>query len=177
MEPTSAPQTFASPLKQVNAPAIASEREALAGWLDAQRAELLSKLDGLTDEQADRRLVSSLTTLHGLVRHMTKVEFIWFVKHIDGSDEPVPFGWPDRVDGDFLLDDGASLHEDVARFVAMCERSREAYARVSLDDVRMHRRFGELGVRWIMVHMIREYAQHNGHADILRELIDGTTKS
>jgi hypothetical protein len=51
------------------------------------------------------------------------------------------------------------------------------YARVSLDEVRTHRRFGDLSVRWIIVHMIREYAQHNGHADILRELIDGTTHS
>lgn len=177
MEPLSVTQVFTSPVQRVMPPRVAPERQALAGWLDAQRAELLAKLDGLTDEQADRRLVPSLTTLHGLVRHMTKVEFAWFVMYIEGSEEPAPFGWPDRVDGDFLLDDGVSLQQDVDRFVAACERSREAFARVSLDDVRTHRRFGELDVRWIMVHMIREYAQHNGHADILRELIDGTKQS
>lgn len=169
--------TFESPLADVDAPSVAPEREALAGWLDSQRAELLSKLNGLTDEQADRRVVPSLNTLHGLVRHLTKVEFVWFVLVISGLDEPAPFGWPERVDGDFLLDDGATLEADAARYVAACERSREIFAGVALDDVRTHRRFGEVDVRSIMIHLIREYAQHNGHADILRELIDGTTQS
>ncbi|HET9168938.1 MAG TPA: DinB family protein [Actinospica sp.] len=169
--------TFKSPLERVDPPQIANEREALARWVDYHRAELLSKLDGLTDEQADRRVVPSLNTLHGLVRHLTKVEFAWFVLVIGGSDEPGPFGWPERKDGDFLLEDGATVEQDVARFLAACERSREIFAGVGLDDVFTHRRFGELDVRWIMIHMIEEYAQHNGHADILRELIDGTTQS
>jgi uncharacterized damage-inducible protein DinB len=168
--------TFKSPVGRVDPPLIAPEREALAGWLDYHRAELLAKLDGLTDEQADRRLVPSLNTLHGLLRHLTKVEFVWFVRVIDGSEEPAPFGWPERRDGDFTLDDGESVEADAARFIAACERSREIFARVGLDEVRTHR-FGELDVRWIMIHMIEEYAQHNGHADILRELIDGTTQS
>jgi len=169
--------TFKSPLEDIEPPLIGAEREALAGWLDGQRAELLSKLEGLTDEQADRRVVPSLNTLHGLVRHLTKVEFFWFANVISGLDDPAPFGWPDRVDGDFLLDDGETVEADVARFVATCERSRGIFAGVALDDVRTHRRFGDLDVRWIMIHMIREYAQHNGHADILRELIDGMTQS
>jgi len=169
--------TFKSPVERVEPPLVGSERAALAGWLDSHRAELLSKLEGLTDEQADRRVVPSLNTLHGLVRHLAKVEFVWFVKVVSGLDEPAPFGWPDRVDGDFLLDDGATVEQDIARFVAACERSREIFAGVGLDDVRTHHRFGELDVRWIMIHMIEEYAQHNGHADILRELIDGTTQS
>lgn len=168
--------TFKSPIERVEPPLIAPEREALAGWLDYHRAELLSKLDGLTDEQADRRVVPSLNTLHGLLRHLTKVEFAWFARVIDGSTEPGPFGWPERRDGDFTLDDGQTVEADAARFIAACERSREIFARVGLDEVRTHR-FGELDVRWIMIHMIEEYAQHNGHADILRELIDGTTQS
>ena len=168
---------FKSPMPRVEAPLVATEREALAGWVDYYRAELLVKLDGLTEEQADRRVVPSLTTLHGLVRHLTKVEFVWFVRVISGLDEPAPFGFPDRVDGDFLLDDGATLEEDVARYVAACERSREIFAGVGLDEVRMHHRIGDIDVRWIMIHMIEEYGQHNGHADILRELIDGTTQS
>ena len=169
--------TFTSPMEHVEPPRIGTEREALAGWLDFHRAELLSKLNGLTDEQANRRVVPSLNTLHGLVRHLTKVEFVWFAKVISGSEEPAPFGWPERVDGDFLLDDGESVEADVARFVAACERSREIFAGVELDEVRTHRRFGELDVRWIIIHMLEEYAQHNGHADILRELVDGTTQS
>ena len=169
--------TFKSPLGRVDPLFVAPERESLAGWVDHYRTELLAKLEGLTEEQADRRVVPSLTTLHGLVRHLTKVEFVWFVSVIAGLDEPAPFGFPDRVDGDFLLDDGATLEEDVARYVAACERSRELFAGVGLDEVRTHRRIGEIDVRWIMIHMVEEYAQHNGHADILRELIDGTTQS
>jgi uncharacterized damage-inducible protein DinB len=164
-------------MKRVEPPQVASERDALTGWLDYHRAELLAKLDGLTDEQADRRIVPSLTTLHGLLRHLTKVEYAWFVRYIEASDEPGPFGWPERQDGDFLLDDGATVEQDAARFVAAVERSREIFARVELDDVRTHPRFGDIDVRWIMVHMLEEYAQHNGHADILRELIDGVTQS
>ena len=168
--------TFKSPLDRVNAPMVGTEREALAGWLDYYRADLLAKLEGLTEEQADRRVVPSLTTLHGLVRHLTKVEFAWFVKATAEVDEPGPFGWPERKDGDFLLDDGETLEADVARYVAACERSREIFAGVELDDVRASRRGDEVDVRWIMLHMIEEYAQHNGHADILRELIDGATQ-
>jgi Protein of unknown function (DUF664) len=165
---------FANPVKPVDPASVAPEREALAGWLDVYRHALLAKLDGLTDEQADRRVVPSLTTLRGLVRHLTKVEFVWFVTVIEGSAEPAPFGFPDRKDGDFLLDDGSSLAEDVERYLAACERSRRIFARVpSLDDRRTHRRIGEVDVRWIMIHLIREYAQHVGHADIIRELIDG----
>ncbi|MCG7202702.1 MULTISPECIES: DinB family protein [Streptomyces] len=177
MTDASGPQTFVSPLKPVDLRTVAPEREALAGWLDYQRAELLAKLDGLTEEQAAQRVVPSLTTLHGLVRHLTKVELIWFVNVIEQSEEPAPFGWPQRKDGDFLLDDGATLHEDVTRYLAACERSRRIFAGVSLDDVRTHHRFGELDVRCIMMHLIREYAQHNGHADVVRELIDGSTSS
>ena len=167
--------TFKSPLERVAPPGIVPEREALSGWLDYHRADLLAKLEGLTDEQAARRVVPSLNTLHGLVRHLTKVEFIWFARVVSGLDEPAPFGFPDRRDGDFLLDDGASLEDDVARFVAACERSREIFAGVELDERRTNHRTGEIDVRWVMIHMIEEYAQHNGHADILRELVDGTT--
>jgi hypothetical protein len=167
---------FTSPLERIAPPMVGTEREALAGWLDFHRAELLAKLDGLTEVQADRRIVPSLTTLHGLVRHLTKVEFAWFVKSIAELDEPGPFGWPERKDGDFLLEDGATLEADVARYLAACERSRRIFAGVELDDVRRRRRGGEVDVRWIMLHMIEEYAQHNGHADILRELIDGATE-
>lgn len=168
--------TFTSPVRGLDMPTIASEREALAGWLDHYRDQLLDKLDGLTAEQAVQRVVPSLTTLHGLLRHLTRVEFVWFVMVIERSEEPAPHGWPGRKDGDFLLDDGATLEEDVARFLAACERSREIFAKVDLDEVRTQRRVGEVDVRWIMIHMIREYAQHSGHADIIRELIDGRTQ-
>ncbi len=81
------------------------------------------------------------------------------------------------TDGDFLLRDSQGLAADVARFVTAAARSRQILAGRSLDDVRVQRKVGEVDVRWVMLHMIREYAQHNGHADIIRELIDGTTQS
>ena len=169
--------TFATPLRGSEPLTIAPERDALTSWLDMFRAELLAKLDGLDDEQIGRRVVGSLTTLHGLVRHMTKVEYVWFVKVIASSDEPGPYGWPEVVDGDFLLAESAGVEADVQRYLEACERSREIFATVALDDVRTHHRIGDVDVRWVMLHMIEEYAQHNGHADIIRELIDGTTQS
>ncbi len=170
-------ETFRSPLAPVYPPNTGEERAALSGWLDYHRAELLSKLDGLTDKQAAQRVLPSLNTLHGLVRHLSKVEFVWFAEIIEGTGEERPFGGAEAKDGDFRLDDGATLAEDVARFVAACERSRRILAGVSLEDRLMHRRIGEIDVRWIMIHMIEEYAQHNGHADVIRELIDGRTQS
>ena len=168
---------FTSPLQHAELPTIASERHALRSWLDYQRVELLRKLEGLDEQQAGQRVVGSLTTLHGLIRHLTKVEHVWFVTVLARSDEPAPFGWPEVRDGDFRLDDSAGLAADVARYVAGCERSREIFDGVSLDEIRHHHRLGDVDVRWVMIHMIEEYAQHNGHADIIRELIDGTTQS
>src|ERR1035438_6256939 len=85
--------TFTSPLSHpVNPKTIAPEREALAQWLDYHRAELLTKLDGLDEEQAARRVLPSLNTLHGLVRHLTKVEHVWFVKVLAQRDQPAPLG-------------------------------------------------------------------------------------
>jgi uncharacterized damage-inducible protein DinB len=168
---------FAAPLRHMDLPTVAPERQALESWLDFLRAELLTKLDGLDDEQADRHVVGSLTTLHGLVRHLTKVEHVWFVTVLRGSDEPAPFGWPEVRDGDFRLDGSDGLEADVARYLAACERSRAMLAGLSLDEVRTHHRLGEVDVRWVLLHMIREYAQHIGHADIIRELIDGKTHS
>ena len=169
--------TFASPLPPSEPLTIAPERDALESWLEMFRAQLIATLDGLDDEQVDRSVVGSLTTLHGLVRHMTKVEHVWFVNVIAGSDEPAPFGWPEVVDGDFLLNESAGIDADVQGYLKACRRSREIFATVSLDDVRTHHRIGDVDVRWVMLHMIEEYAQHNGHADIIRELIDGTTQS
>ncbi len=168
---------FTSPLQHGELPTVASERDALSSWLEFHRVELLSKLEGLTEEQADQRVVGSLTTLHGLVRHLTKVEHVWFVTVLTRGEDPAPFGWPEIRDGDFRLDDSEGLAADVAGYLAACERSREIFAGVSLDEIRQHHRLGDVDVRWVMLHMIEEYAQHNGHADIIRELIDGTTQS
>src|SRR5260370_32791332 len=123
---------FPSPLQQVELPTVASERDALGSWLDYHQVELLTKLDGLDERQADQRVVGSLTTLHGLVRHMAKVEHVWFVKVLARSDDPAPFGWPEIRDGDFRLDHGECLDADVARYLAACERSRQILEGLSL---------------------------------------------
>ena len=168
---------FTSPIQYAELPTVASEWDALRTWLDYLRVELLRKLDGLDEDQANQRVVGSLTTLHGLVRHMTKVEHVWFVKVLARSDDPAPFGWPENRDGDFRLDAADPLDAAVAQYLAACERSREIFAGLSLDEIRQHHRLGDVDVRWVMIHMIEEYAQHNGHADIIRELIDGTTQT
>jgi hypothetical protein len=169
--------TFTTPLPEPELPTIAPEHTALGAWLDYYRAELLVKLDGLTDEQARQRVLPSLTTLQGLVRHLTKVEHVWFVQVLAAREEPAPFGFPVVRDGDFRLDDSEGLAADVENYLAACVRSREIFAGVSLDDIGRHRRIGQVDARWVMLHMIREYAQHNGHADVIRECIDGTTQS
>jgi uncharacterized damage-inducible protein DinB len=170
--------SFRSPLAHSELPFVAPEREALKSWLDFYRAELLARLEGLDEEQAGRQVLGSLTTLHGLIRHLTKVEHIWFVQVLAGQDEPAPFGWPDVTDGDFRLDDSAGLDADVAAYLAACSRSREIAAVFGLDETRPRLRGGgDVDVRWVLLHMIEEYAQHLGHADIVRELIDGTTQS
>lgn len=85
---------FTSPLTHTSLPTVAPEREALEAWLDYFRVELLTKLTGLDDEQAARRVLPSLTTLHGLVRHLTKVEHVWFVTVLAGQDEPARSAGP-----------------------------------------------------------------------------------
>ena len=152
-------------------------KEYLHNDLRDVRSVMLWKLDGLSEYDVRRPLTPTGTNLLGLVRHLTKVEHAWFVTVLAGLDDPVPFGWPAVTDGDFRLDDSDGLAADVQRYVDACERSRQILAGLSLDDVGVHWRLGTVDARWVMLHMIEEYAQHNGHADIIRELIDGTTQS
>ena len=157
---------------------IADERTSLEQWLDYQRATLLMKCSGLTAEQLKARAVSpSRLSLLGLVRHMVEVEQWWFRMHAAQEDVRFPFD-PDSVGLDFEQVDDADAAADIEMFRAECDRSRSAVRDKSLDDVVPSR--GDhpertRDIRWIYVHMIEEYARHNGHADLLREAIDGTT--
>ncbi|MGH3948078.1 MAG: DUF664 domain-containing protein [Pseudonocardiaceae bacterium] len=94
--------------------------------LELHRAQLLTKLEGLDGKQAARRQVGSLTTLHGLVRHMTAVDHWWFVTVIGGVDEPIPCKRPGDRDADFRLDGSEDLDVDVSRYLAQCSGRREA---------------------------------------------------
>jgi uncharacterized damage-inducible protein DinB len=156
----------------------AGEREMLTGWLDLHRAVLLWKCEGLTDEQLKRRSVPPSTlSLLGLVRHMAEVERGWFREVLLGEDVPRLYSAPDDQDADFNGVDDADVARDLAAFEAECAAAREIVAAAADLDVlskKPSRYTGELfSLRWILTHMIEEYARHNGHADLLRETIDG----
>jgi uncharacterized damage-inducible protein DinB len=151
------------------------EREMLEGWLEFHRVTLLLKCEGLTDEQRKMRPIpTSLMSLHGLVRHMTDVETGWFRRVLlRAPDTPYAFYKPEiGEDTDFDPIDDADWDADVAQWEAACAASRVAAAPHNLDDTG-DRRGNECSLRWIYNHMIEEYARHNGHADLIRELVDG----
>lgn len=158
-------------------PYLGDERTMLDGWLDYHRDTLLLKCADLTAEQLKQRSVepSSLSLL-GLVRHMAEVERSWFVRRFRGEAVDFIHCSDDNPDGDFDDVDGADAEADFAIFHREVERARKAAVGRSLDETFMHDRMQvQMNLRWIYVHMIEEYARHNGHADLIRERIDGVT--
>jgi uncharacterized damage-inducible protein DinB len=149
---------------------IATERQQLEAFLDDNRAELAGALAGLTEEQARRRLVPSLTTLLGLVKHAAWVERVWFQVSLLGYSRD-ELGIPHLVDDSFRLAADDSIGSVIDDFHAACAESRRAAAAYGLDDLVHHNRRGPLTLRWVFAHMIEEHARHAGHADILREQI------
>ncbi|GGI01036.1 DinB family protein [Arthrobacter liuii] len=146
------------------------ERVQFEFFLDEHRAALNSCLDGLTEEQARRRLVPSRTTLLGLVKHATFVEKVWFDEAVTGRPRS-EIGIPATPDESFILNDGDTIGSIVASHLEACAASRAAAAPLGLDDVVTGNRRGPVPLRWVYLHMLRELAQHCGHADILREQI------
>jgi uncharacterized damage-inducible protein DinB len=155
------------------------EMTMLRGWLDYHRATLLMKCEGLSDEQLRERAVApSKLTLLGLVRHMAEVERWWFRSVFAGETVPDLFCDDEtNRDGDFDDVDTADVAADLATFRAECDAGRAVVtAADSADAAGVYPRTNSpIKLRWVMTHMIEEYARHNGHADILREQIDGTT--
>jgi len=149
---------------------IGSEREQLEAFLEDNRSEMAVALDGLTEEQARRSLVPSLTTLLGLVKHAAAVERIWFGVSLLGRAR-AELGVPEDTEDSFRLAANDSIASVSADFAAACEESRAAAAGYGLDDLVLHNRRGPLTLRWVYVHMVEELARHAGHADILREQI------
>jgi len=150
----------------------------LEAWLEYHRATLELKCDDLTvDQLRERSVPPSSLSLLGLVRHMAEVERSWFRRTLAGEDAGYIYCTDDDPDGDFDLVDTADPDEAFITWRAECERARENAAAVdSLDAVgRWKRLDDDVSLRWIYVHMIEEYARHNGHADLLRERIDGAT--
>ncbi len=158
----------------------AGEREMLTGWLDYHRATLAWKCEGLTDDQLRQRSVPpSGLCLLGLVRHMTENERAWFRVRLGGEDLPWLYSTDEDPDADFNDVDTADVAEVFRTFERECHAARQAIAAAPDLDVLSQgrdRRTGEqFSLRWIITHMIEEYARHNGHADLLRERIDGAT--
>ena len=162
--------------ERIGPPLLADERESLRAFLDFHRATLALKCEGLTDEQL-RRQASPPSTLSllGLVRHMAEVERTWFRRVIAAED--VPLVWSDSGDFQQAYD---ARDADVAEAFEAWRREIEHARRIereaaSLDVTGHQARWGEdVSLRLVMLHMLHEYARHNGHADLIREAIDGT---
>ncbi|MFC7547617.1 DinB family protein [Plantactinospora sp. GCM10030261] len=156
------------------------ERTTLDNFLDWHRHSLLAKCAGLTAEQLKIASVEpSNLTLLGLVRHMAYVERVWFRERFAGEDVPRLFETEERGDIDFEDVAEADAEADFALFHAELDAARAAVAGRSLDETFVLRRrdgsVNETSLRWVYIHMIEEYAQHLGHADLIRERIDGVT--
>lgn len=137
-------------------------------FLDEHRAALHDCLDGLSEQEARASLVPSRTTLLGLVQHATFVEKVWFDEAITRRSRR-EIGIPATPDESFRLDDGATIAGVQAAYRLACGASRGRTAPLGLDDLVTGNRRGPLPLRWVYLHMLRELAQHCGHADILRE--------
>jgi uncharacterized damage-inducible protein DinB len=166
--------TIDRPLPPLNA----DERTTLESWLDFHRATLAMKCEGLDDEQAAQTSVPpSGFTLTGLVQHLAEVERNWFRRVLAGEHAPPiydPGADPDGPDGGFDLAENATLNAALATWHEEIARARDLCAARALTDT--GRFMGQdVSLRWIYVHLIEEYARHNGHADLIRERIDGTT--
>ena len=159
-------------MERTDEPFAGDERAMLEGFLDWGRASLLRKCEGLTGEQlAIRACPPSDMSVLGLVRHMTNVERNWFRRRFGGQDIANVYA----PGADFGEADGATAEKDWATLIAEQHAAREAAAGLTLDAVFVSDTWGTMTLRWCYSHMIAEYAGHNGHADLLRERVDGAT--
>ncbi|MBM7770526.1 putative damage-inducible protein DinB [Actinokineospora baliensis] len=162
---------------RIGPPLTGGERETLRAYLDFHRATLAMKCAGVSEEDMRRRASPpSELTLLGLVRHMAEVERTWFARVINHED--VPFVWSESGNYQQAFDlEGATVAEALAAWRREVARSREIEeAAESLDVTGYFPRWeADVSLRLVILHLIHEYARHNGHADFLREAIDGTT--
>jgi hypothetical protein len=145
-----------------------NELETVVALLQYQRESLVRKLSGVSDEAARVRFVGSDTSLLWLAKHMTRAETVWFLQRFAGLDVPVP-------DDTVLPHD--SLEEAIATYRALWPRVDRVVAAASLDDpcARPEPALEPVNLRWVLMHLLEETARHAGHADIIRELVDGET--
>lgn len=154
----------------------ADERDALNGFLDQQRDALIRKIRGVDDIDARRTPTVSSMSLLGLLKHSTVWEQRWFQGVVAGR--PLADGWPEREseipDEDFLVPDGDTVELWLSRYEAAAETSRQIVAAMALDDACARSDIIDCNLRWVVLHLIEETARHAGHADIIREALDGS---
>jgi uncharacterized damage-inducible protein DinB len=162
--------------KRPDPPMTGDERTQLNGFLDFLRATVAWKSGGLTDEQARAaHTPSELTTIAGLVGHLTLVEYYWFGEVLDGRPDKWKEALAEDPDAEFRVAMKTPVSQVLAEYEAQCEVSREIVAKLDLDAVFPFRGDREVSVRWVLIHMIEETGRHAGHIDLLRELTDGVT--
>ena len=158
-------------------PRVAAEREALVAYLEYYRATVEMKCHDLTPSMArTRSMPPSTLSLHGLVRHLADVERWWFQQNFERRDVPFLFVTAGNPDLDFDPPSDADFAADLKAWRTECAISREVVAAHDLDDTGRPLDWNEdVNLRWLVLRMITEYAQHCGHVDLLREGIDGRT--
>lgn len=154
-------------------PLHAPELETLRAFLDYHRATILKKIDGVSDEDLRKPMVPSGICLLGIVKHLAYVERWWFRTVFRGEELEYPWT-DDDPDADWRIEDGESTEEVIRLYQYETAMAREIVNAAAPDDVAKSEK-SQASLRWILTHMIEETARHNGHADIFRELIDGTT--
>jgi uncharacterized damage-inducible protein DinB len=157
-------------------PRTGDERSTLLAFLEWQRSTLERKCAGLAPDQLRTRSAEPSTlSLLGLVRHMADVERGWFRGTLAGEDIEPRYSKDDDLDGEFDNVDTADASEAFASWHDECAHADDIISRRALDATGHRRNGTEVSMRWILNHMIEEYSRHNGHADLLRQRIDGAT--
>jgi hypothetical protein len=156
---------------------VADERTQLVGWLDLQRAIVHWKCEGLSEQDAHRAVLptSALMTMAGIVSHLRWVEQTWFEVLFLGRPAVGPQFDETVEDADMMVDD-VPMQQLLDQYERQCRISNEIIAQHSLDEAGRHPDFKSAGstLRWMLIHMVEETARHAGHADIIRELLDGS---
>lgn len=161
--------------KRYGTPVAGQEKEVLVGFLDHYRQTVLDICEGLSEEQLRRPMMPSGTSLLGMVKHLAYAEGGWFQEGV--GDEPSRFAFdPSDPEAEHRVEEHETSAEIFQLYREACALSRSALEKASLEDmVDRPNRSADYNVRWVVVHMIEETARHAGHADILRELLDGKT--
>ncbi|WP_410673595.1 DinB family protein [Amycolatopsis sp. cmx-4-68] len=145
------------------------ERLLLEAMMDRNRRAVADTARGLSETDVRQRLVASLTTPIGLIKHAAMAERRWFQCLVLGLDESECDGPTTPGDASFVVDDSELLADVIAEFERACARSREIAARFDLDDTWTHDVLGEVNLRFVYLLLIEDFARHAGHGDILRE--------